>query len=75
MKVAVVGSGVSGLASTWVSAISRFLITSPKLTTYQLLNEYSKHEVHLYEADNRPGGHVDTIQFSSPGKEPADVDA
>ncbi|KAI0087885.1 FAD/NAD(P)-binding domain-containing protein [Irpex rosettiformis] len=45
MKVAVVGSGVSGLAATW------------------LLNEYSDHEVHLYEADNRPGGHANTISF------------
>ncbi|KAJ7454067.1 hypothetical protein B0H11DRAFT_2070198, partial [Mycena galericulata] len=39
IKVAVVGSGVSGLGTTW------------------LLNEYSEHdEVHLYEADSRPGG-------------------
>ncbi|KAK7054506.1 hypothetical protein VNI00_003704 [Paramarasmius palmivorus] len=48
MKVAVVGSGVSGLAATWA------------------LNEYSEHEVHLYEADSRPGGHANTVRFSKP---------
>ncbi|KAF5315110.1 hypothetical protein D9619_007378 [Psilocybe cf. subviscida] len=50
MKVAVVGSGVSGLGATW------------------LLNEYSEHEVHLYEADNRPGGHAHTVRYVPPGK-------
>ncbi|KAJ7490728.1 FAD/NAD(P)-binding domain-containing protein [Mycena latifolia] len=54
MKVAIVGSGVSGLGATW------------------LLNEYSEHEVHLYEADNRPGGHANTVKFTPPGKEPQD---
>ncbi|KAJ7109078.1 FAD/NAD(P)-binding domain-containing protein [Mycena crocata] len=54
MKVAVIGSGVSGLAATW------------------LLNEYSEHEVHLYEADNRPGGHANTVKFTPPGKQPED---
>ncbi|KAF9820730.1 hypothetical protein IEO21_01173 [Rhodonia placenta] len=56
MKVAVVGSGVSGLAATW------------------LLNEYSDHEVHLYEADCRPGGHANTVTFSQSGREPVEVD-
>ncbi|KAJ6622547.1 FAD/NAD(P)-binding domain-containing protein [Mycena sp. CBHHK59/15] len=59
MKVAVVGSGVSGLGATW------------------LLNEYSDHEVHLYEADSRPGGHANTVRFAPPGKTPeegVDVD-
>lgn len=59
MKVAVVGSGVSGLAATW------------------LLNEYSDHEVHLYEADSRAGGHANTVSFTAPGVQNAqavDVD-
>ncbi|KAJ3844054.1 FAD/NAD(P)-binding domain-containing protein [Lentinula raphanica] len=55
MKVAVVGSGVSGLAATW------------------LLNEHSDHEIHLYEADNRPGGHANTVHF--PSKEGVNVDS
>jgi len=30
-----------------------------------LLNEYSDHEVHLYEASDRPGGHASTVRFNS----------
>ncbi|KZT25415.1 FAD/NAD(P)-binding domain-containing protein [Neolentinus lepideus HHB14362 ss-1] len=56
MKVAVVGSGVSGLAATW------------------LLNEYSDHEVHLFEEEFRPGGHANTVEFVQLGKEPTTVD-
>ncbi|KAH9936220.1 FAD/NAD(P)-binding domain-containing protein [Fomitopsis serialis] len=56
MKVAIVGSGVTGLAATWV------------------LNEYSNHEVHLYEVHTRPGGHANTVSFVSPGRKPVDVD-
>lgn len=48
MKVAIVGSGVSGLSSAWA------------------LNEYSEHEVHVYEADERAGGHANTVKFTSP---------
>ncbi|PCH40211.1 amine oxidase [Wolfiporia cocos MD-104 SS10] len=48
----VIGSGVSGLAATW------------------LLSEYTNHEVHLFEADARPGGHANTVLFSQPGREP-----
>jgi len=33
----------------------------------QLLNEYSNHEVHLYEADPRAGGHANTVRFVTPG--------
>ncbi|KAG7445516.1 FAD/NAD(P)-binding domain-containing protein [Guyanagaster necrorhizus] len=51
MKVAVVGSGVAGLAATWA------------------LNEYSNHEVHLYEADERPGGHANTVPFGYKNKD------
>ncbi|KAF5328927.1 hypothetical protein D9758_016824 [Tetrapyrgos nigripes] len=58
MKVAIVGSGVSGLAATW------------------LLNEHSDHEVHLYEADDRPGGHANTVRFypDKESKKGIDVD-
>ncbi|KAL1760274.1 hypothetical protein FB107DRAFT_245825 [Schizophyllum commune] len=59
MKVAVVGSGVSGLGATW------------------LLNEYSPHEVHLYESEARPGGHANTVRFHRRGQdasEGVDVD-
>ncbi|KAG8864078.1 hypothetical protein FRB96_006951 [Tulasnella sp. 330] len=56
MRVAVVGSGVSGLAATW------------------LLNEYSDHEVHVFEADDRVGGHAETVLFERAGKESVDVD-
>ncbi|KAG8969191.1 hypothetical protein FRC03_004144 [Tulasnella sp. 419] len=59
MKVAVIGSGVSGLSATW------------------LLNEHSPHKVHLFEADDRPGGHANTVQFIQPGKpdaKPVNVD-
>ncbi|KAI0349582.1 FAD/NAD(P)-binding domain-containing protein [Trametes cingulata] len=56
MRIAVVGSGVSGLAATW------------------LLNEHTDHEVHLFEADSRPGGHANTVTYSPPGLESTDVD-
>ncbi|KAI0264008.1 hypothetical protein BC834DRAFT_287048 [Gloeopeniophorella convolvens] len=39
-----------------------------------LLNEHSDHEVHLYESDDRPGGHANTVHVTPPGKEPVDVD-
>ncbi len=76
MKVAVVGSGVSGLAATWVGVLllltSYAHVFSP--TTAQLLNEYTDHEVHLFEADSRPGGHANTVTLNRPGKQPSDVD-
>ncbi|KAF8490829.1 hypothetical protein F5888DRAFT_1637936 [Russula emetica] len=56
MRVAVVGSGVTGLAATFP------------------LSEYSPHKVHLYETDDRPGGHASTVHVTQPGKEPVDVD-
>ncbi|TRM60581.1 hypothetical protein BD626DRAFT_407170 [Schizophyllum amplum] len=54
MKVAIVGSGVSGLGATW------------------LLNEYSGHQVHLYESDDRPGGHANTVRFYKQGQQPSE---
>lgn len=50
MRIAVIGSGVSGLGATWA------------------LNEYSDHQVDLYEADSRPGGHSNTVSYPSPKK-------
>ena len=41
----------------------------------QLLNDRSKHEVHLYESDSRPGGHANTVTVAVPDKEPVDVDS
>lgn len=32
----------------------------------QALNEYSDHEVHVYESDDRPGGHANTVKFTNP---------
>ena len=55
MRIAIVGSGVSGLGAAWA------------------LNEYSDHEVHLYEADSRPGGHAHTVKFQNPSVQDAPV--
>ena len=46
MKIAVIGSGVSGIGATWA------------------LNEYSEHEIHLYEAGDYIGGHTHTVPFT-----------
>lgn len=78
MRIAVVGSGVSGLAATWVSRPAvRLLGPLSALSNIggpQLLNEYSDHEVHLFEADDRVGGHAESVLFERCGKEPVDVD-
>ena len=55
MKVAVVGTGVSGLAAAWA--------LDPE------------HEVVLYEADPRPGGHVHTHAVDDPLHGPLGVDS
>lgn len=56
-KVAVVGSGCSGIAAVWA------------------LNSSTDHEVHLFEADSRLGGHTNTVLFQSPhgSKTPVDT--
>lgn len=43
-KVAIVGSGCSGIAALW--ALSR-----------------THHDVYLYEADSRLGGHTNTVEW------------
>ncbi|WP_297103404.1 FAD-dependent oxidoreductase [uncultured Devosia sp.] len=50
-RIAVVGSGVSGLSAAWLLSKS--------------------HDVVLYEADDRPGGHANTIDV--PGTGPVDT--
>ena len=55
--MAIVGSGVSGLAACWA------------------LNDYSSHEVHLFEAEGRLGGHTNTVPFKKPNREVAQVDS
>ena len=47
-KVAVVGSGCSGLAALWTL-------------------KKTEHEVHLYEAAERLGGHTNTVQYEHEG--------
>src|SRR5579871_613947 len=46
MKIAVIGSGVSGIGALWG------------------LNEYSQHEVHLFEENDYLGGHTHTVEFA-----------
>lgn len=47
-RVAIVGSGCSGLGALWALSIS------------------TDHEVHLFEASSRLGGHTNTVTFESP---------
>ncbi|WVQ99628.1 hypothetical protein IAU59_006765 [Kwoniella sp. CBS 9459] len=56
MRIAIVGTGVSGISALW------------------LLNEFSEHEVNIYEKDGRPGGHTNTVEFKRDGKESCQVD-
>jgi predicted NAD/FAD-binding protein len=49
MRIAVIGTGISGLASAW------------------LLNQ--RHEVHVFEARDRVGGHTHTIKVDRGGRE------
>ncbi|GAA0788680.1 NAD(P)/FAD-dependent oxidoreductase [Marinobacterium sediminicola] len=51
LKIAVIGSGISGLSAAW------------------LLNK--QHQVTLFEKDDRPGGHSNTVNVSTPHGEMA----
>jgi predicted NAD/FAD-binding protein len=55
MRIAIVGTGVSGLAAAWA--------LDPQ------------HDVVLYEADERPGGHVHTHRVDDPVHGPLAVDS
>ncbi|KAF8490825.1 hypothetical protein F5888DRAFT_1093662 [Russula emetica] len=83
MRVAVVGSGVTSLAVTWgtrygVGTLSLILSTRRHSAIQycaisHLLVEFSPHEVHLYETDDRPG-HANTVPVTQLGTEPINVD-
>ena len=55
MKVAIVGSGCSGIGALWAL-------------------KSTDHEVHLFEADSRLGGHTNTVTFSSKNGRQTQVD-
>jgi len=55
-KVAIVGSGCSGIGALWAL-------------------KSTNHEVHLFEADSRLGGHTNTVTFKSPNGRETQVDA
>lgn len=54
-RVAIVGSGCSGIAALWA------------LKT-------TDHEVHLYEASRRTGGHTNTVEYEAPNGAKVNVD-
>lgn len=54
-KVAVVGSGCSGIAAVWAL-------------------QSTDHEVHLFEADSRLGGHTNTVMFQGQNGSKTPVD-
>lgn len=54
-KVAIIGSGISGLAALWALKVG------------------TDHDVYLYEADNRIGGHSNTVEWRN-GKYSVGVD-
>ncbi|KAL1851123.1 hypothetical protein Plec18170_006447 [Paecilomyces lecythidis] len=56
LRVAIVGSGVSGLAALWT------------LQQQQRQHNEDKIEVHLYEADERVGGHTLTVPWRNLSK-------
>lgn len=55
-RVAIVGSGCSGIGALWA------------------LNTSTDHEVHLFEAGPRLGGHTNTVTFDGPDGDKVQVD-
>ncbi|KAJ9608667.1 hypothetical protein H2200_006438 [Cladophialophora chaetospira] len=55
-RVAIVGSGCSGIGALWV------------------LRTSTDHEVHLFEASSRLGGHTNTVTYEAPGGNKVEVD-
>jgi predicted NAD/FAD-binding protein len=54
-RVAIVGSGCSGIGALWAL-------------------KSTEHEVHLYEAASRLGGHANTVVFEGPNGREVNVD-
>ena len=54
-KIAIVGSGCSGLGALWAL-------------------KSTHHEVHLFEAGARLGGHTNTVEFEGPNGDKTNVD-
>ncbi|KAK5551754.1 hypothetical protein LTR46_010349 [Exophiala xenobiotica] len=55
-RVAIVGSGCSGIGALWA------------------LNTSTDHEIHLFEAASRLGGHTNTVTFEGPNGNKVEVD-
>ncbi|KIX97194.1 uncharacterized protein Z520_07308 [Fonsecaea multimorphosa CBS 102226] len=55
-RVAIVGSGCSGLGALWA------------------LNTSTGHEIHLFEAASRLGGHTNSISYEGPNRQKVEVD-
>ena len=52
------------LRSIWyLSTMGKLDDTRLLEADFQLLNEYSDHEVNIYEKDSRLGGHTNTVEF------------
>ncbi len=47
-RIAIVGSGISGLSALWTL-------------------RHTNHEIHLFEKENRLGGHTNTVTWSHKG--------